>query len=123
MVSYKLFNLPEEWDNATKLSFLQRRVIVYSIQYYMMDATVISDQQYDACARQLEALTKECTQEEREKSRYWYCMSNFTAATGFDLYSKLTDEDREYLSHIADIVLDDYRHGRGIKASRDTQGI
>lgn len=123
MVSCKLYNLPEEWDNATKLSFLQRRVIVYSIQYYMMDATVISDQQYDACARQLEALMKECTPEECEKSRYWYCMSNFTAATGFDLYSKLTDEDREHLSHIADIVLDDYRHGRGIKASRDAQGI
>lgn len=123
MVSYKLFNLPEEWDNVTKLSFLQRRVIVYSIQYYMMNATVISDQQYDACARQLETLMNECTQEECEKSRYWYCMSNFTAATGFDLYSKLTDEDREYLSHIADIVLDDYRHGRGMRASRDTQDI
>lgn len=123
MVSYKLFNLPEEWDNTTKLSFLQRRVIVYSIQYYMMNATVISDQQYDACARQLEALMKECTQEECEKSRYWYCMRNFTSATGFDLYSKLTDEDRKYLSHIADIVLDDYRHGRGMRASRDTQGI
>lgn len=123
MVSCKLFNLPEEWNNTTKLSFLQRRVIVYSIQYYVMDATVISDQQYDACARQLEALMKECTQEECEKSRYWYCMNNFTSATGFDLHSKLTDEDREYLTHVADIVLDDYRHGCGMRASRDAQGI
>ena len=123
MVSYKLFDLPEEWDNSTKLSFLQRRVIVYSIQYYVMDSPVITDIQYDTCARQLEKLMNESTEEEREKSKYWYCMHNFTADTGFDIYHRLNDEDLEYLSHIADIVLDDYRHGRGMRASRDAQGI
>ena len=110
----KRFAFPERWDGATKLSFLQRRVIVWSIQYYQMDTSVVSDAQYDAIARQLEALMAQTPLEECEKSRYWYCMRDFTSATGFDLWSKLNEADREYLEHIADVVIDDYRHGRGI---------
>lgn len=111
----EMIDLPSEWDISTKISFLQRRVIVYSIQYYEFNATVISDAQYDAIARQLESLMRSATPEELERSTYWYCMYNFTAATGFDIYSRLDPKDKEYLEHIADIVLDDYRHMMGLK--------
>lgn len=110
----KRFEFPEEWDDATKLSFLQRRVVVWSIQYYQMNVSVVSDAQYDAVARQLEAMMASASPEDCAKSRYWYCMHDFTSATGFDLWSRLNDADREYLGHLADVVVDDYRHGRGI---------
>lgn len=92
-------------DNTTKLSYLQRRVIVHSILYYIMDRSVIPDRKFDTLSRDLVKLMTESTEEEKKASTYWYCMYNFDGSTGFDLYSRLTREDRIYLSGIANLVL------------------
>lgn len=97
------------WDNITKLSFLQRRVIIYSILYYSMDQSILSDQEFDALGRQLVDLMNNSTKEEKQKSRYWYAMDTFDGSTGFYIYSRLNKVDREYLSHLAGLILENWK--------------
>lgn len=105
----KHIKFPEDWDNTTRISYLQRRVIVHSILYYEMSTSVISDVQFDTISRQLVALMKSSTKEECEKSTYWYCMNSFDASTGFYIYSRLSQHDKAYLKGIARLVLDRYK--------------
>lgn len=92
------------WSDSTKISYLQRRIIVWSIMYYENDESCVSDAEYDSVSRQLAKLMKETSQEELEKSTYYYAMFDFDGSTGFDIPSRLTKEDREYLSYIAYFV-------------------
>lgn len=105
----KHIKFPENWDNTTRISYLQRRVIVHSILYYEMGTSVISDAQFDTISRQLVALMQSSTEEECKKSTYWYCMNNFDASTGFYIYSKLNRHDKAYLKGIAQLVLYNYK--------------
>lgn len=97
------------WSDQTKISLLQRRILVYSIQYYKMSETVISDKEYDSISRQLLQLQKTASKADREGSQYWYVFNNFDANTGFDLYDRLTEKDQNYLMRIASLVLSSYQ--------------
>ena len=92
------------WSDSTKISYLQRRIIVYSIMYYEHDESCVTDAYYDGISRQLVALMNQCSFEEFRKSTYYYAMYDFDGSTGFDIPSRLTKEDKEYLTHIASIV-------------------
>ena len=92
------------WSDATKISYLQRRIIVYSIMYYEHNESCVPDSVYDSISRQLVELMRKCDPEELKKSTYYYCMHDFDGSTGFHIYSRLTKYDKEYLSHIASIV-------------------
>lgn len=92
------------WSNTTKISYLQRRIIVWSIMYYEHDQSCVPDNVYDSVSQQLAALQKEVSKEEFEKSTYYYAMHDFDGSTGFDIPSRLTEEDRLYLTHIANSV-------------------
>lgn len=97
------------WSNTTKISYLQRRIIVYSIMYYEHDESCVSDSEYDSISRQLVELIGKSTQEEFEASTYYYAMHDFDGSTGFDIPSRLTKKDRDYLTCIASIVHDQFR--------------
>lgn len=92
------------WSDSTKISYLQRRIIVYSIMYYEHDESCVSDKYYDSISRQLAKMMRECDPEELRRSTYYYCMHDFDGSTGFHIYSRLTPYDKEYLSHIAGTV-------------------
>lgn len=94
------------WSNTTKISFLQRRIIVYSIMYYEYNESCVPDSYYDSLSHQLVELQKASTKEEFEKSTYYYAMHDFDGSTGFDIPSKLNKEDYEYLFHLASVVHD-----------------
>lgn len=116
MAGINFNNMPcKYWSDSTKISFLQRRIIVYSIMYYEMDESCISDSQYDAISQQLYHLQSSVDKKEFEKSRYYYAMHDFDGSTGFDVPSRLTKEDREYLTLIAYIVCEQYRKGQQTK--------
>lgn len=89
------------WDNKTRIEYIQRRVIVYSILYYNMDTSILLDNQFDSISNQLVKLMKETPQSVLEKTRYWYCMYDFDGSTGFHLYSRLNEDDREQLENLA----------------------
>lgn len=89
------------WSDATKISFLQRRIIVYSIMYYEFNESCVTDACYDSISHQLVALQKTCDPSEFRKSTYYYAMYDFDGSTGFDIPSRLTKYDKEYLTNIA----------------------
>lgn len=93
------------WSDNIKISYLQRRIIIYSIMYYELNESVVSDKEYDIISKQLVSMMNEATQDELEKTQYWYCMSDFDGSTGFDLYGKLSKKDREYLTILAKHIL------------------
>lgn len=92
------------WSESTKISYLQRRIIVYSIMYYENNESCVSDAYYDELSKQLVEMQKSCSKEEFEKSTYYYAMYDFDGSTGFDIPSRLTDYDRKYLTNIASHV-------------------
>lgn len=89
------------WSNVVKLSYLQRRIIVYSIMYYECDESCVSDNYYDRMSQQLVGLMKQCTQSELEASTYYYAMYDFDGSTGFDVPGRLTPKDKAHLTALA----------------------
>lgn len=102
------------WSNKTKISYLQRRVIVYSIMYYELGESCVSDRRFDDIAYQLVDMQKLDPKSWKE-SRYYYAMDNFDGSTGFDISSRLTEEDRDYLTSIAVMVLERSKRKEGIE--------
>lgn len=90
---------PEHWDLKTKIEFLQRKIILCSIIYYMLSDNLISDKAYDEASRQLVGLQKEYG--DISDTQYGYVMYDFDGTTGFDLYNRLNDHDKDYLFGIA----------------------
>lgn len=97
------------WDDDVKISYLQRRVIVYSILYYEMNESCISDKEYDELSKQLVHLQRSVDKGVLEKTQYYYVMHDFDGTTGFDIYDRLNEHDKEYLMTVSKFVLDSYR--------------
>lgn len=76
--------------------------------YYENDESCVSDKEYDSISHQLVALQKQASKEEWEASTYYYAMHDFDGSTGFDIPSRLTRKDREYLGMIAKTVHDQW---------------
>ena len=100
------------WSDSTKISYLQRRIIVWSIMYYEHDESCVPDSVYDSVSHQLVELQKKASKEEFKKSTYYYAMHDFDGSTGFDIPSRLTKKDRQYLTHIARVVHEQWKKRR-----------
>ena len=90
---------PEDWDLKTKIEYLQRKIILCSIIYYMLSDNLISDKAYDEISKQLVEMQKEYG--DVRDTQYGYVMYDFDGTTGFDLYGRLNDHDKSYLLNIA----------------------
>ena len=93
------------WSDKTKLDWLQRYLIIHSILYYQLDSPIISDKEYDSMTNQYLKLVENTPTKVFKKTQYYYCFEEFDGSTGFDLYDKLTEEDKEYLMCISNSVL------------------
>lgn len=100
------------WSEETKISYLQRRVIVYSIMYYEFNASCVTDFVYDAIVRQLTKMQKETDEKTLRSTKYFYVFYDFDGSTGFYLYSRLSEEDKRVLKTIAYDVLKLYKKGK-----------
>lgn len=92
------------WDDKTKIEYIQRRIIVYSIAYYELSMNIVSDKYYDELSKQLVVLQNE-NKEIVKDTRYGYVFYDFDGSTGFDLYHRLNSKDKEYLMSITKTVL------------------
>lgn len=92
-------NFPKDWNLLTKINYMQRRIILCSIAYYELDRSPVSDRQYDAWCKELIELMNTC--HNKEDSEYWYVYYDFDGTTGFDLYHRLNEHDKNYLLNIA----------------------
>lgn len=97
-------SFPETWSTISKVSHLQRRVLIYSIAYYEYSESIVSDMVYDAISKQLVQMQREFP-EEATQSTYWYAMKDFEGSTGFDLVGKLTNKDREWLRKLTQFIM------------------
>lgn len=84
------------WSNKLRISSLQRWVIVQSIIYYELSGSIVTDKVFDENARQLVQMQKDFPNEAKE-SEYWYLFYDFDGTTGFDLYGRLKQKDKQYL--------------------------
>jgi len=70
-----------------------------SMTYYELNCSVMSDEQYDGISHQLVEIMAECPN--KEESQYWYAFNDFDASTGFDLASRLTPKDHDYILRLS----------------------
>jgi hypothetical protein len=89
--------------NLEKCSFLQRKIIINSIIYYELNDNVISDKQFDKMCKKL--LRGIQFTKNYQRSDYFYVFYDFDGSTGFHLYHRLEDDDKEYLMQLAKHVL------------------
>lgn len=106
------------WSDTTKISHLQRRIIIWSIMYYELNESCVSDQMYDSVSKQLVELQRQASKEDFEKSTYYYAMYDFDGNTGFDIPSRLTKYDHEYLTNIASHVYKQWKDSTTMEQRR-----
>lgn len=105
------------WSNITKVSYLQRRIIVHSIIYYELDNSVIADRQFDMLSNQLVEMQNELSSKEFKETTYYYALHDFDGTTGFHIANRLTNYDLKYLTNIAEHVLDRYLRDQAIQTN------
>lgn len=98
---------PKHWDELTCISHLQRKIILLSIAYYEFDYSPMSDYDYDNLAHELVDRMRKC--ENVKDSRYYYVFYDYDGSTGYHLYSRLTDADKELLMFISNTALEKYK--------------
>lgn len=86
---------PDHWDTLTRVNYLQRKILLLSISYYMFDFSPVSDHAYDEMAHQLADLMQKC--DRVEESTYWYVYYDYEGSTGFNLFYRLNQKDKDYL--------------------------
>lgn len=89
---------PSNWDLKTKIAFLQRKILLNSIAYYIFDINFLPDPYYDMLSKQLVDLSNEYG--DIRDTQYGYVFQDFDGFTGFDLYYRLDRSDREYLTNM-----------------------
>lgn len=96
----------DDFTPLERIQLLQRSILVNSMAYYELNDNILSDFQYDANARQLEDLMKECKDDAR-KSRYseyfkdFFSEENGTHMTsGFDLLERVRKSDPELYRYL-----------------------
>lgn len=99
------FSTKPYWSQKTKIEILQRRVIVYSLQYYEMSENVVSDKYFDDISKQLVWYMENTDEQVLKDTEYYYCLYDFDATTGFFIKDRLNKYDLHYLSHIAALVI------------------
>lgn len=92
---------PRRWDKKTCIDYLQRKIILNSIAYYELGAETISDHEFDSYSKQLVELQEEWKQHnDIKETQYGYAFYDFDGTTGFHLYYRLNDKDKEHLMMI-----------------------
>lgn len=86
---------PNDWDLKTRINYLQRKIILNSIAYYELDRDTVSDRYFDAICKQLVQMQKEYG--DISDTDYGYVMHDFDGSTGFHLYGRLNEKDRNHL--------------------------
>lgn len=92
------------WNEKTKIEYIQRRILVYSIAYYELNNNIVSDKYYDELSKQLVVLQNKNKSVVKE-TQYGYVFQDFDGSTGFDLYHRLNKKDKEHLMRITQMVL------------------
>lgn len=97
------------WNNKTRIEFLQRRIIVFSIMYYELNESIISDKQFDDISHQLVEYMNTTDKEILEQTQYYYVLKDFDGSTGFYIYDSLNEKDKKYLTNMSKHIISLYK--------------
>lgn len=98
-----MYKFPVYWTDKLKIDFLQRVILIHSYLYYEADNSVWSDKQYDEVAKQLTNIQNKHTKSWiKQTTQYGYCFYDFDGTTGFDLWGRMNEKDKQYISNIAE---------------------
>ena len=102
-----MVNFPESFSEVDKINYLQRKVILLSIAYYIYNRSFVPDAYFDEISHQLVKMQQDYDEENKKvendnhsvksDTEYGYMMFDFEGSTGFDLYPRLKKKDQEYL--------------------------
>ena len=92
------------WSDKVKIEYIQRRVIVFCIMYYRLNTSCISDRDFDELSKQLVELQSN-KMDVAKQTKYYYALHDYDGSTGFHIYNRLNNSDKEYLLLIAKNVL------------------
>ena len=92
------------WTAKDKIQLLERWIITHSIIYYRLGTNIVSDFVFDSNSNQLVELIQQNHVAFR-KTKYYKVFKGFDDSTGFELYSKLGQADREYLEQHAEYLV------------------
>lgn len=106
---------PRRWSLKDKVEFLQRKIIINSILYYYRDTNFITDNQFDEISAYLVSLQ---SQIDIEETMYGYIFYDFDGTTGFHLYDRLNENDKNYLDNIVNHILSLSKKSNKIKLSK-----
>lgn len=87
---------------------LQRKIMLHSYIYYELDDSVVSDSDYDFIAHTLVKYKNDYPELWKNSKYYAQFGDEYNGSTGFDLYSKLDDDQKKIIQYIAK-----FRHEKG----------
>lgn len=97
---------PVYWTGIMKIEYLQSVVVINSFLYYENDKNVMSDREFDKVAKKLCKMQRRYSQDWiKQYTKFGYCMHDFDGNSGFDLWDRLTDKDKEKVKFIVKDVL------------------
>ena len=98
-----MYKFPVYWTDKLKVDFLQRVILIHSYLYYEANNSVWSDKKYDEVARQLTNIQNEHTVEwVKVNTQYGYVFYDYDGTTGFDLWDRLKQKDKQKILSIAE---------------------
>lgn len=101
-----MYRFPVYWTDKLKIDFLQRVILIHSYLYYETNNSIWSDKKYDEVARQLTDMQeKHTTKWIKNKTQYGYCFYDFDGTTGFDLWDRLKEKDKQMIQSIAERMI------------------
>lgn len=101
-----MYKFPVYWTDKLKIEFLQRVILIHSYLYYEKDNSIWTDKQYDKVSKQLVKIQEEHqTTWLEEFTQYGYVFYDFDGTTGFDLWDRLKQNDKEQIAGIAERIL------------------
>lgn len=94
----------KDFSTIEKIDYTARNVIVLSYIYYNLNYNVVEDKVYDDRLKYLCKLV-DANRDIISQSPYYDAIKDIDPSTGFDLYYKLNDKEKEKIERIADLVV------------------
>lgn len=104
----KPMKFSQKFSEIDKINYLQRKIILNSVMYYVYNKSFVSDKYFDDISHQLVEMQKSLEntgKNPRTSTEYGYMMYDFDGSTGFDLYSRLSSRDREKINQMCEYKL------------------
>lgn len=88
-------------SDVSKVSWLQRAILIHSCLYYKFNTSIVPDEKYDLVCCQLAELQNSLSEKELKRTEYYNAYYDFDGSTGYHLLGRLNKQQLEYIETIA----------------------